>query len=172
MLRIADYALREAVDAARAKPSGRQQLTGDSSDAAVPVYVRRSHSTAAAVAAAVAAGLEGPLRPLVNLRILSLAFADLGWGPNEARDRLKALTFEAKLLLVAMVLGVVGYAVLQVLRRRAGGDASHGMLLGSGLPLLLLALHSFVDYPLRTAAVAALAAVLAGILLAPQNRRR
>ena len=101
--------------------------------------------------------------------------ADLPLIINHAHNDYVELWFEGglpALLLVAMVLGVVGYAVLQVLRRRAGGDASHGMLLGSGLPLLLLALHSFVDYPLRTAAVAALAAVLAGILLAPQNRRR
>jgi hypothetical protein len=74
-------------------------------------------------------------------------------------------------VLGAGAVGVVVFALLQVLRRRAGDDANHGMLLGSGLPLLLLALHSFVDYPLRTAAVASMAAVLAAVLLGPKESR-
>ena len=98
--------------------------------------------------------------------------ADLPLIINHAHNDYVELWFEGglpALLLVAVVLGVVVYALLQVLRRRAGDDANHGMLLGAGLPLLLLALHSFVDYPLRTAAVAALAAVLAGVLLGPKE---
>jgi len=100
--------------------------------------------------------------------------ADLPLFINHAHNDYVELWFEAGLpglLLVAVALGVVVYALLQVLRRRAGDDANHGMLLGSGLPLLLLALHSFVDYPLRTAAVASMAAVLAAVLLGPKESR-
>jgi len=100
--------------------------------------------------------------------------ADLPLFINHAHNDYVELWFEAGLpgmLLVAVALGVVVYALLQVLRRRAGEDANHGMLLGSGLPLLLLALHSFVDYPLRTAAVASMAAVLAAVLLGPKESR-
>ena len=42
-----------------------------------------------------------------------------------------------------------------------------GLRLGAGLALVLFALHSTVDYPLRTTALAALAAVFAAILLSP-----
>ena len=100
--------------------------------------------------------------------------ADLPLFINHAHNDYVELWFEGglpALLLAAVALGVVVYALLQVLRRRTGDDANHGMLLGSGLPLLLLALHSLVDYPLRTAAVAAMAAVLAGVLLGPKEAR-
>ena len=45
-----------------------------------------------------------------------------------------------------------------------------GLRLGAGLALVLFALHSAVDYPLRTTALASLAAVFAAILLSPPAR--
>ena len=69
-LRIADYALREAVDMLMEKPEG----------------------------------LAGPVRPIVDLKVIVTAFKDLGWNPDALRQRLRELTMEAKMLLVAMLL--------------------------------------------------------------------
>ena len=100
--------------------------------------------------------------------------ADLPLFINHAHNDYVELWFEGGLpavLLAAVVLGLIVTAVFRVLRQRTDAECTRGLLLGSGLPLLLLALHSLVDYPLRTAAVAALAGVLAGVLLGPKEGR-
>lgn len=56
--------------------------------------------------------------------------------------------------------------------RRTGSPSAgeRGLALAAGLALLLLALHSMGDYPLRTTAMLAVAGVLAGVIAAPSPR--
>lgn len=50
---------------------------------------------------------------------------------------------------------------------QGAGDADISLMKAATVALVLLALHSFVDYPLRTSAMMAVAALCAGLLFAP-----
>ena len=56
---------------------------------------------------------------------------------------------------------------------RSGDYSVHAVLLARAacVGLLLLILHSAVDYPLRTTAISAMAGLLAGFLLLPESER-
>ena len=53
---------------------------------------------------------------------------------------------------------------------RAVHPHGYGLRIGATVALLLLALHSIVDYPLRTLTLATLAGLLAAVLLGPVRR--
>jgi O-antigen ligase len=82
------------------------------------------------------------------------------------------------IVLLLWVLVVLGRQWIRVARRTEpaaeGGSrrAPRGMEIGCGLALLLIALHSLVDYPIRTPAIACLAGVLAGVLMSVRTDSR
>ncbi len=86
------------------------------------------------------------------------------------------------MLLVASMLSLIIYKVVvsirnpaparPVSRRVAIRDRaeSPGLVMGAGFALLLFALHSLVDYPLRTMALSSVAAMLLAIVMKPAKR--
>jgi hypothetical protein len=71
------------------------------------------------------------------------------------------------------VAGLAAWAIFRAVRVGLHGDAAELRLLWSGLlGLAVLLIHSFVDYPLRTPALIAIAGLLAGIVLAQGARRQ
>jgi len=117
---------------------------------------------------------------------------DLGVIVNHAHNDWVELWFEGGL--PAVLLALLGVGLLAVLLarrwREAVKDATEspaaesdlrpsrswrrrhslrGLLVGAGLTPILLALHSLVDYPLRTEALACLFALCSGILLSPRE---
>jgi O-antigen ligase len=79
------------------------------------------------------------------------------------------------LALAAAALVMVGWQLRKYLRSPDEGrsDEMHyrGLNLGAALSLLLIALHSIVDYPLRTLTIATYASLLAAVLLGSVRRR-
>ena len=69
--------------------------------------------------------------------------------------------------LVVAVAAIVIRAVLVQLRDRTSGTNQAAMVWGGLFILAVLALHSLVDYPLRTQSIAAVAGVAAGLVFAP-----
>lgn len=110
------------------------------------------------------------------------AAADIPEYVNHAHDDYVELWLEAGLPGVLLAIAAVVLVVVQVRRHlrpsegAEAGEGNHrGVKLGAAFGLLLLALHSLVDYPLRSLAVAAFAALLAALLLGPvriSGRRR
>lgn len=89
--------------------------------------------------------------------------------PNRAHNDYLEFLLEAGV--VAPVVLFAALVVLAVLARRAlgaGREARIEAMFAIGT-LTILALHSVVDYPLRTMALAALAGIAAGILAAPRK---
>ncbi len=100
------------------------------------------------------------------------AAADIPEYVNHAHDDYAELWLEAGLPAVLLAIAAVVAVVAQVrkyLRASNGtenGEGTHrGVKLGAAFALLLLLLHSLVDYPLRTLAIASYAALLAAVLL-------
>ncbi len=90
--------------------------------------------------------------------------------PNRAHNDFIELAAEAGLfglLALAASSWLLGRAAWSALRRPGKGAA--GPALFAGAALLILALHSLVDYPLRSMSLACLAAVCAGLFMAPKS---
>lgn len=89
--------------------------------------------------------------------------------PNAAHNELLEVAVESGLLGLAMlaaVLVVMVRAAIGALRRHEPGDP--GLALFAVASLLVLTLHSMVDYPFRSMAIASLGAVCAGLVMAPR----
>ncbi|WP_310467819.1 O-antigen ligase family protein [Sphingomonas sp.] len=71
-------------------------------------------------------------------------------------------------LWLAALIGGIGWRVARVVTRgERARDGQVAIVLAGAFTLVLLALHSMIDYPLRMAAVAAVAALALGLILAP-----
>lgn len=88
------------------------------------------------------------------------------FSPNRAHNDYFEFLLEAGLFAPVLLIG--GAAVLFVLARRAWrlSPQEHALHLFALGTLAIVALHSFVDYPLRNMAIACLAGVAAGLLTA------
>ena len=87
--------------------------------------------------------------------------------PNRVHNDYLELLIEGglpALLLLASILTLLGLAAVQRLRR--GNTASRREVLAATAILAIVGLHSLVDYPLRSMALAHLAALAAGMILA------
>ena len=93
--------------------------------------------------------------------------------PNRAHNDFIELASEAGmfgLLAISAITLTLSRALLQKLRGRAGQSQTLAIFAGAGLTIL--SLHSLVDYPIRSMALACVAAVCAGFLLALQQDDR
>lgn len=97
---------------------------------------------------------------------------------NHAHDDYLELWLEGGLLalaLVALVYAIVARRVherLAASHQQLGSDARHrGLMLGATCAVALLAVHSMVDYPLRTISLAAYAGLLVAVLMGSVRRR-
>lgn len=93
--------------------------------------------------------------------------------PNRAHNDFIELACEAGmfgLLALSAISLTLSRALWQKLRGRAGQPQTLAIFAGVGLTIL--SLHSLVDYPIRSMALACLAAVCAGLLLTPQKDDR
>jgi O-antigen ligase len=105
------------------------------------------------------------------------ASAELSSYVNHAHDDFAELWLEggfpAAALMVAGIV-MVGWQLRKYLlatQAEDGDETQHrGLKLGAAFSLLLLILHSLVDYPLRTLALASYAGLLAGVLLGSVRR--
>ena len=93
--------------------------------------------------------------------------------PNRAHNDFLELALEAGLpglMLLAALGGVLVWRIVVTLRRSETSErrAQTGFAAGT---LALLAAHSLVDYPLRSMALATLAGVASGMILAPTGRQ-
>ncbi|KFN48865.1 O-antigen ligase family protein [Arenimonas composti] len=98
---------------------------------------------------------------------------------NHAHDDYIELWLDGGWPAAAVVLVSAAGVVVWLLRRRrllAAGEGRdprvRALARAAGISLLLLGVHSLVDYPLRTTAMLATAGVLAGIALMPPRRGR
>jgi O-antigen ligase len=92
--------------------------------------------------------------------------------PNRAHNDYIELAVEAGapgLVLLAALAAFLAWAFARRWRS-ADGAAARAELVFAGTTLIVLALHSVVDYPLRSMSLAALAGVAAGIILAPARK--
>jgi O-antigen ligase len=88
--------------------------------------------------------------------------------PNRAHNDYLELTLEAGLpglVMLAILAAYLAWRLFAALRAERGSEA-RATLVFAGSALGLLALHSIVDYPLRSMALAAIAGLAAGIILA------
>ena len=93
--------------------------------------------------------------------------------PNRAHNDFLELTVEGGvfgLLLLSAMIGVLIRATFGSLRGSA--QEGRGLYIFALASLLLLALHSLVDYPFRSMSLASLAAACAGLIIAPPLRVR
>jgi O-antigen ligase len=89
--------------------------------------------------------------------------------PNRAHNDYLELACEAGiagLVALSAISLTLARALWRSVRGRRGRSASLAIFAGSGL--VILALHSLVDYPFRSMALACLGAVCAGLLLSPR----
>ena len=105
------------------------------------------------------------------------ASADIPFYVNHAHDDYVELWLEGGVPAVLLTLGALILLGAQVVRCARSGPADeggdlqgYGLRIGATAALLLLALHSIVDYPLRTLTLATLAGLLAAVLLGPVRR--
>lgn len=90
--------------------------------------------------------------------------------PNHAHNEVLELLIEGGLPLLTCWLGIallVGRCCWRSLRQPSSDALVHNLFAAGSLSILTL--HSAVDYPFRSVAVAMLAAVAAGLVLAPQT---
>jgi exopolysaccharide production protein ExoQ len=90
--------------------------------------------------------------------------------PNRAHNDFLELTIEAGLVGMA-ALSAISWLLVRALRQRIKEDSGvpAAMAVFAAASLTILALHSLVDYPFRSMALACLGAVCAGLLLGPQQ---
>ena len=108
------------------------------------------------------------------------ASADIPPYVNHAHNDYVELWLEGgvvAMILIFAALAMIGWQVFLQWRGSrddaAGVTESRGLEAGAAFALVLLALHSIVDYPLRTLTLATLASLLAAVLLcAARGRRR
>ena len=89
--------------------------------------------------------------------------------PNRAHNDFLELACEAGILGIGALSAIsliLTKAIRRSLRERSG--QSLPLVIFAGTALIILALHSLVDYPFRSMALACLGAVCAGLLLTPQ----
>jgi len=89
--------------------------------------------------------------------------------PNRAHNDFLELACEAGIAGLAALSAIslmLGLALWQKLREPTGMAATLAVFAGSGLAVL--SLHSLVDYPFRSMALACLGAVCAGLVLTPR----
>ena len=89
--------------------------------------------------------------------------------PNRAHNDFIELAAEAGLfglMSLAATAWLLGRAAWSALR--GSGQGAPGLAVFAAAALLILALHSLVDYPLRSMSLACLAAVCAGLFMAPK----
>lgn len=105
--------------------------------------------------------------------------ADIEPYVNHAHNDYAELWLEGglpALALAAAALVMVGWQLRKYLRSpdeyRSNQMQYRGLNLGAALSLLLIALHSIVDYPLRTLTIATYASLLAAVLLGSVRRHR
>jgi O-antigen ligase len=93
--------------------------------------------------------------------------------PNRAHNDYLEFVLEAGLPGLVVLSALAAWLIwrLVVGLRRAESEAARAELVFAGATLALLGLHSVVDYPLRSMALATLAGVAAGIILAADGRR-
>ena len=93
--------------------------------------------------------------------------------PNRAHNDFLELALEAGLPGLALLAALAGVLVwrLVVRLRDAGALPQRAEIWFAAGVLVLLAAHSLVDYPLRSMALATLAGVASGMILAPVERR-
>ena len=95
--------------------------------------------------------------------------------PNRAHNDFLELALEAGLPGLLLLTALGGALVWRMVRRLRDAGAVEGpraqVWFAAGV-LVLLATHSLVDYPLRSMALATLAGVASGMILAPVGRRR
>ena len=92
--------------------------------------------------------------------------------PNRAHNDFLELACEAGILgigALSAISALLAKAAWQSLRGRSG--QSLPLIIFAGTALVILAVHSLVDYPFRSMALACLGAVCAGLLLTPQPER-
>ena len=89
--------------------------------------------------------------------------------PNRAHNDFLELACEAGLLGIG-VLSAISLLLTKAIRQtlRQGSGRSLPLVIFAGAALAILALHSLVDYPFRSMALASLGAVCAGLLLTPR----
>jgi hypothetical protein len=104
--------------------------------------------------------------------------ADIEPYVNHAHNDYAELWLEGglpALALAAAAFVMVGWQLRKYLRSPDEGRSNEmqyrGLNLGAALSLLLIALHSIVDYPLRTLTIATYASLLAAVLLGSVRRR-
>jgi O-antigen ligase len=104
-------------------------------------------------------GFEPAMLPAERLEVLTPSV------PNRAHNDFLEIGLEAGLLGYAMVVAAIGLCLAMALRGwRAVPDMRRQIVFGLGV-LIVIALHSVVDYPLRSMAVASLAGVAGGMLV-------
>jgi O-antigen ligase len=93
--------------------------------------------------------------------------------PNRAHNDFLELALEAGLPGLVLLAVLTGWLALRWTRRLRAADstAERAELLFAGATLAVFGLHAVVDYPLRSMALAALAGVATGIILASSQRR-
>lgn len=95
--------------------------------------------------------------------------------PNRAHNDFLELALEAGLpglLLLTALGGALVWRMVRRLRDAGAVEGSRAQVWFAAGVLVLLATHSLVDYPLRSMALATLAGVASGMILAPVGRRR
>ena len=74
-------------------------------------------------------------------------------------------------MLGLLALSAISWTLIRALRQKLGGETGlpAALTVFGAASLVILALHSLVDYPFRSMALAGLGAVCAGLLLSPRQ---
>ena len=90
--------------------------------------------------------------------------------PNRAHNDFLELVCEAGMLGL-LALSAISWTLIRALRQKLGGETGlpAALTVFGAASLVILALHSLVDYPFRSMALAGLGAVCAGLLLSPRQ---
>ena len=93
--------------------------------------------------------------------------------PNRAHNEFLELALEAGVPGLALLAVLFGFLAWRwaIRLRAATGSQERAELSFAAVTLVILGLHSIVDYPLRSMALAALAGVATGFILAPSRNR-
>lgn len=91
--------------------------------------------------------------------------------PNRAHNDYLELALEAGVAGLVVLLLIIALAVHAWLRKWREGEPRHKLLFAAGT-LLLMAVHSIIDYPLRTMSLSAMTALALAIVLSSPARGR